>query len=615
MKKICIILSVFLALSFTKVSAQVFSHGDVTVTLQPGGSHDTNNCSTTGQMFYFISVNNSFIGDSIKIKDMSNGALIYELSNTTGQNPWIANIPVFNAFGFANDDQVVSGYVFFGGPVNKVISGPDTVLNITNSYQVLVPNPCIYGDISGKVYLDYNNDCAFNGADEALISIGVSVSETLNSPSMTSIGYSSSTNSIGNYTVHALKSWMTLATVSIPPNYQFIFPSVTCSPAYYSFTTLPQVNKDFSLQCTSLIDVQCYAGSQGIVRPNVPFMLFPYVSNTGCDMASGLLKLVLDPDVTYSAGLSSNPANSVVGDTLIWNYTNLTSISNGAYWNSFISGVHLTPNGSVNIGDTLCFRIFAGVPAGDIDPSNNDFTICLPVVNSYDPNDKAVTPKGIGVNGDIPLATSELTYTVRFQNTGTASAINVSIIDTLDSDIAVGSLRILGTSHLASPQWLAPGIVKFNFYNIYLPDSNSNEPASHGFIRFSIKLKPSLPLGTVINNKANIYFDSNPAIVTNTVKNTLANVSGIKEVLNSDVTVTVYPNPTTDNATFIINSTNLLDNYSFQLTDILGNMVKTISGINGNQFTVSRSGLANGFYFYKIYNNKGVIGVGKIVID
>jgi hypothetical protein len=103
--------------------------------------------------------------------------------------------------------------------------------------------------------------------------------------------------------------------------------------------------------------------------------------------------------------------------------------------------------------------------------------------------------------------------------------------------------------------------------------------------------------------------------VTNTVKNTLANVSGIKEVLNSDVTVTVYPNPTTDNATFIVNSANLLDNYSFQLTDILGNMVKTISGINGNQFTVSRSGLANGFYFYKIYNNKGVIGVGKIVID
>jgi len=614
MKKIYIILSVLLALSYTTANAQIYTDGDVTVTLQPFGSHDTNNCATNGQMFYQITINNSFIGDSVKIKDMS-GYLVNEAMNSTGQNPWNVSLPVFNAFGWTSDDQVSGDYAFFGGTINKVISGADTVYNINNTYQVYVPDPCEYSDISGKVYIDYNSDCVFNGSDVALNAIGVNVSETLNSPSMTSISFSSSSNVTGDYTIHPLKSWMTSTTVSIPSSYQFIFPSTACSPALYNFTTLPQANADFSLQCTSLVDVQCYAGSEGVVRPNIPFRLFPYVSNTGCNTASGLLKLVLDPEVVYNSSLSSNPANSVAGDTLIWNFSNLTNLSSGGYWNSFLSGVHLTPTAAVNIGDTLCFRIFTAVPPGDVNATNNDYTICLPVVNSYDPNFKEVSPKGTGAAGNIPLSTDELTYTIHFQNTGTATAYNISLIDSLDSDITPNSLRILGTSHTATPQWLAPGVVKFNFFNIYLPDSGSNEPESHGFIRFSVKLNASLPLGTEIKNMAQIYFDSNPAIATNTVTNTLANLAGVDEVSTTNGMVTVYPNPTTDIATFVFQNDAVSGNYSFQLTDILGHVVKSIPEISGTQFTVSRSGLSDGIYFYKIFTKKEILGIGKLIIE
>jgi len=614
MKKIYIILAAILFLSFTTAQAQVFTDGDVTVTLQPSGSHDTTTCATNGQLFYMITINNSFIGDSVKIKDMS-GYLVNEAENSTGQNPWNLALPVYNAFGWVSDNQVSGGYAFFGGSVNKVISGTDTVYNINNIYQIYVPDPCEYSDISGKIYIDYNSDCAFNGSDVALNAIGVNVSETLNSPSMTSIGFAGSSNVSGDYSIHALKSWMTSATVSIPSSYQFIFPSTTCSPASYSFTSLPQTNADFSLQCTNLVDVQCYAGSNGVVRPNIPFQLFPYVSNTGCNTASGILKLVLDPNVVYNPGLSSNPANIISGDTLLWNYSNLTNISSGGYWNSFIAGIHITPSAAVNIGDTLCFRIFTDAPVGDVNVTNNDYTICLPVVNSYDPNFKEVAPMGIGAAGNIPLTTNELNYTIHFQNTGTATAFNVSLVDSLDSDIALNSLQILGTSHTATPQWLAPGVVKFNFYNIYLPDSASNEPASHGFIRFSVKLNTALPLGTEIKNNANIYFDSNPAVLTNTVINTLSNLAGVDEVSTTNGMVTVYPNPATDIATFVIENDAFEGNYSFVMTDILGHVVKTIPEISGSQFTVSRSGLSNGIYFYKVFSNKTVVANGKLLID
>ena len=521
---------------------------------------------------------------------------------------------MFNAFGFATDDQVSGGYASFVGPLNKVISGADTVLNVINFFQIPVPNPCIYSTLDGRIYLDYNNDCSFNGSDVPLNSVGVSISETLNSPSMTSVGYGSTSDGSGNYTTNVLKSWMTGATISIPAYYQFIFPSTTCSPVSYSFTSLPQVHADFSLQCTSLIDVQCYAGSNGVVRPNMPFMLHPYVSNTGCNLASGVLKLVLDPNVVYNAGMSTNPATTVVGDTLMWNYVNLTSLSNGAYWNSFMSSIYLTPTTAVTSGDTLCFRIFTNVLAGDVNAANNDYYICLPVVNSYDPNDKEVSPKGTGTAGNIPLATSELTYTIHFQNTGTAPAYNVSITDTLDTDIAINSLRILGVSYNVSPQSLAPNVVNFDFNNIMLPASSFNEPGSHGFIRFSVRLKPALALGTVIQNEARIFFDSNPAIITNTTTNTLANIIGIEE-LAPKVLVSVYPNPTSDITTFSLQSDNMPLSYTFQLMDVLGNIVTSMPDISDSQFTVSRRGLSNGMYFYKIYSTKGVMGMGKLMVQ
>ena len=54
-----------------------------------------------------------------------------------------------------------------------------------------------------------------------------------------------------------------------------------------------------------------------------------------------------------------------------------------------------------------------------------------------------------------------------------------------------------------------------------LPDSNVNEPASHGFIKYSIKKYNTVGIGSVIKNTAYIYFDFNAPVVTNTVVNTV----------------------------------------------------------------------------------------------
>jgi uncharacterized repeat protein (TIGR01451 family) len=610
---------IYLLLVFTSFSllsnAQMYVAGDINVMPQPMMSHDTNTCSSNINLLYAITISNSFVGDTVKIKDQGSGTLMSMDINTTGANPWYVYLPVMMYNQIINDDWLSGGNANFFGPTVKVICGPDTVFNINNFYGFYVSNPCAYGAVTGRVYVDHNTNCVFDAGDVPLFSIPVDWDENCSSPTMgfaTSTGYSDGS---GNYNLNIIQSWLVSCLISIPSNYQFIFPLSACSPVNYIFTTVPQVNADFSLQCSSNVDVQCWAGSAGIVRPHVPFNLFPSVSNTGCDSASGQLRLVLDTRVVYDSTLSSTPHPTVSGDTLTWNYANLTNLTSGGYWNSFFANIHLTPITTVVSGDVLCFDVMTNVPAADIDPSNNAYSICLPVVNSYDPNFKEVSPIGTGATGGIIDATDTvLTYTIHFQNTGTADAINIGVVDTLDSEIIPNSLQILGSSHNVSPQWLSSNVVKFNFNSINLPDSTSDEPGSHGSITFRVKRQTGLAVGTQIKNTAEIYFDFNPAIVTNTVLNTIMGPLEVNPISSSKGDIAVYPNPFQEITTFEIRG-NETGTYSFELTDVLGKKVKSLNGNSEKQFSVSRTGLENGIYFYKIYNNNQMIGAGKLIIE
>lgn len=556
-------------------------------------THDSTFCATSVIVGHNVNIMNSFVGDSIKAIDFM-GQTMFSSENTTGASPWNVFVPITDV-GMINDINASGGVVTGVIPsmIYKLISGPDTLYLGPHFFSEPIPDLCAYSTVTGQVYIDNNANCSYSVADSAITSLWLAPSiNFINTPYS---GYNSGyTDGSGNYTITMQESWMIDYTVAVPTIYQFIFPNGVCTPLTYNFTTLPQTGVDFVLECAD-VDTYVNGNAASNVHAALPFHFYAAASNIGCDQISGTLKLVLDPNVTYNAGGSPNPADYVDGDTLFWDYVNLNNIAGGAYWNSLVGGVELMPNVGVVTGDVLCFELITGVPGNDIDPTNNTETVCVPVVAAYDPNIKKVLPAGTGAEGFIPASTPKLNYTIHFQNTGTADAINVFIIDTLESNLLPETFHIIGSSHTMTPEWLSSNVIRFNFNNIYLPDSNTNEPASHGFVEFEIAMEQGLAEGTEIKNRADIYFDFNPAVTTGYALNTIEFTSGITENENSEFTL--YPNPTSGICNIQISEK--IERVEF--VDLNGRVLITTTSN-----TADLSDLPTGIYFVKVYTENGV---------
>jgi uncharacterized repeat protein (TIGR01451 family) len=175
-----------------------------------------------------------------------------------------------------------------------------------------------------------------------------------------------------------------------------------------------------------------------------------------------------------------------------------------------------------------------------------------------------------------------LTYTIRFQNTGTAPAQNIYIIDTLDADLDWSSFTLIQASHNMQVVNLGNGIMRFEFPNIWLADSTTNEPESHGHLVYRIMENAANQYGTEIENTAYIYFDWNAPIITNTTYNFNNWVEGISE--GSAQNIHVFPNPTNESITVSCEG-----NFSYQLVDLSGRVIATGKGTNKEKVNIDQA--------------------------
>jgi hypothetical protein len=238
-------------------------------------------------------------------------------------------------------------------------------------------------------------------------------------------------------------------------------------------------------------------------------------------------------------------------------------------------------------------------------------------VGSYDPNDKTAQPVGYGGNHYIEQ-TTDLDYRIRFQNTGTDTAFNITILDTISPFLDLTTLQMGTSSHSYTWAIQDGNVLRVDFANIMLPDSNVNEPLSNGFFRYRIEQQASNPLGSVINNQAAIYFDYNAPIFTNTIFHTIgANFVTITllntQVLEDQIDFKIYPNPFTYSTTLAIEGASY-ETLEVLLYDTAGRVMDRIVG-QGNQLQITRNQLPAGIYLYELKGEGQRLATGKVVVQ
>ncbi len=237
---------------------------------------------------------------------------------------------------------------------------------------------------------------------------------------------------------------------------------------------------------------------------------------------------------------------------------------------------------------------------------------CAEVRGSYDPNDKIGVPTGYNA-AHIITANTDIEYKIRFQNTGTDTAFTVVVVDSLSDLLDFRTLEAGASSHKYRLDVYPGGILHFVFDNIMLPDSNVNKDGSNGFLKFRIAQKPNLPNGTVLKNKAAIYFDKNAPIITNEAFHTIGApyvmVSTFKPEL-PDVQVIVQPNPFMGEAVLQMSGYEAKDG-TLRILDAQGREVQS-QIFRGNQAILNGNKLPTGFYFFQIFDAGQLIGSGKL---
>ncbi len=236
---------------------------------------------------------------------------------------------------------------------------------------------------------------------------------------------------------------------------------------------------------------------------------------------------------------------------------------------------------------------------------------------SWDPNDKSAQPAGIGAEHRIEKNTT-LEYLVRFQNTGTDTAFNIVVRDTISQLLDPASIEPGVSSHAYRFELLGTGEVVFTFNNIQLPDSNINFAASNGFVKFRISQRENLADDLVIRNRAAIFFDFNEPVFTNTVERTIGlpknPTIGTSEKDLSKNVLEVRPNPASAEFEIFFSSKNDFKKI-FILTDALGKIVRQVN-FSGENLKIERGDLPSGVFFVSIKNERGeLLAARKIILQ
>ncbi len=443
--------------------------------------------------------------------------------------------------------------------------------SVVHSSQILpfcstANSSCSYDFTSGYVFWDVNGD---GNRDSLDIGISAPVYFSGNSGVFPdSVGFFNAACDSGNITFQV--NVPTYYTSTTPASQTVHVAAGSVDTLYFGLQPIPNIN-DLKVDLTSIT----------FLRPGFKANYKIHYQNVGTETITNVNVKFRKPAAL--ANLSSLPAMSATnGDTLIWNIPSLYPFQQGDIL------IQDSVFANAQLGDTANAYAWIEPLVADTTPQNNSSTSSNIIRGAYDPNDKSVSPEVV-----LPNTTGYLEYFIRFQNTGTDTAFAVMVIDTLSSLLNVSSLEMISASH-SYDLWIENGVAKWNFINILLPDSNTNELESHGFVKFRIKPLPGLTVTNSITNAANIYFDYNSAVTTNTIVVNVLNTTQVNEL--QEMELKVFPNPVQESLRIVNQHAGPLG--KIELINANGKVLETKT-ISSSTYTWNLQHLPAGTYILK----------------
>jgi uncharacterized repeat protein (TIGR01451 family) len=304
----------------------------------------------------------------------------------------------------------------------------------------------------------------------------------------------------------------------------------------------------------------------------------------------GNVSITVNGPVSYVNAASNALVPTVSGST--YSYA-ISDFGNVSIYNSF--SLNFQTDTTAQSGDTICVTVIVTPTTGDVNPANNTYSFCYNVLNSYDPNDKQVYPETVEPGYD-----DWLTYTVRFQNTGTAPAFNIRLEDTLSGLLDYETFEVIGYKHTNHYNLINDRLIVY-FPNIMLPDSTSNFQESIGYFQYRIKPISGITEGTDIENTAYIFFDYNDPIVTNTAVTSFEINDLSTGSFETDLNLQLFPNPS-DGKLFLKSSSKIK---SVMVCNLMGQSIPITVVTIGNLYEIHLDSNVKGLYFVTVATANG----------
>ncbi len=460
----------------------------------------------------------------------------------------------------------------------------------TDNINVNIVQHC--NTISGIFYQDLDNDGVQDLGENPLPNMVVMVTPGSYYATTNSIGYYEFLVDTGNFIITPINN----------STYTVISPVTQQAVMYNAYET--DALNNFGVYVESHGDLRVYLSSTAM-RPGFASGYYLTYYNFGTDTTNATVILKLDAVPNFVS--ASQAYTSILGDSITWDINGMAPNSYSYIYVSTMIPVATT------LGTVVTSQATILPVVSDTLPANNYSTDVRIVSGSWDPNDKSVSPTGV-FPPSLVSAGNYLNYTIRFQNTGTDTAFNIHIIDTLSQNLNISSFELVSSSHPCNFNIHDIGIVDFIFNNILLPDSGVNEPGSNGYVQYKIKPKSTLTLGDEIENTAFIYFDFNQPVMTNTVSTMIEQYQTVTYSEISKNFLNVWPNPS--NGDFLIacnlNNTGIV---SIEVTDILGKQIlnKQVEQILTFEFKQSIHIEGEGMYIVKVSTDKDVYNARIII--